>query len=119
MNASNANAGRLAAPQSVQGCEVHESGWTEAASTAAGLSLAAQYLSVDFRPWAKGETLAAPGSTGEVMGAVLLGRFRLDCEDETHELGPGQGILIPPGTPHTWTALEAGRLYRVTGPATA
>lgn len=119
MKKPSANAGGLAAPQLVLGCEVHESGWREGASTAASISLAAQYLSVDFRSWAKGETLAAPPATGEVMGAVLAGRFLLECEDETHELAPGQGILIPPGTVHSWTALEAGSLYRVTGPVAA
>lgn len=119
MKQASANGGRFASPQSVLGCQVHESGWTEGATTAADIRLDAQYLSVDFRSWAPGETLVAPASTGEVMGAVLAGRFRLECEDETHELAPGQGILIPPGTSHTWTALEAGSLYRVTGPVAA
>jgi mannose-6-phosphate isomerase-like protein (cupin superfamily) len=34
------------------------------------------------------------------------GRFLIDLEDRTIELGPGQGVTVPKGTPHRPRALE-------------
>src|ERR671920_1783711 len=34
------------------------------------------------------------------------GRFLIDLEDRTIELGPGQGVTVPKGTPHRPRATE-------------
>ena len=37
---------------------------------------------------------------------VVDGRFLIDLEDRTIELGPGQGVTVPKGTPHRPRAPE-------------
>ena len=37
---------------------------------------------------------------------VVDGRFFIDLEDRTIELGPGQGVTVPKGTPHRPRAPE-------------
>lgn len=103
--------------QSTLGCEVHKSGWNESGSGPADLRTSGKQLAVDFRHWVEGETRTFTSSRNEHMGAVLEGRFRLECEEDVHELLVGQGILIPSGVPYKWTALSDGLLYQVTGPA--
>jgi quercetin dioxygenase-like cupin family protein len=71
-------------------------------------------LTVELRHWTTDETGETTGP--EEIGAVLAGRFELICGDESHQLGAGQGILIPSNAPHRWRALEDGTLYRVFGP---
>lgn len=98
------------------GCTVHASGWSEELDQSPEVQLFGEKLGIDFRHWEQGEVLAASSSSPEEMGAVLKGKFQLECEDEVYELHAGQGILISPGSARRWTALSPGLLYRVIGP---
>lgn len=53
------------------------------------------------------------GPGPEQMVAVLEGRLRLVCPEETHELAAGDGILIPEGLACRWEMLEPALVYRV------
>ena len=43
--------------------------------------------------------------------ALLAGRARLEAEGETHELGPGDWLLLPAGVPHTLLETEPGSAW--------
>lgn len=45
------------------------------------------------------------------------GALRVEMPDRTVEVRPGDVVRIPPGTPHTVTALERTWMYAVTIPA--
>lgn len=49
----------------------------------------------------------------EQVIALLEGRARLVCPDETHDLAAGDGILIPADTPCRWEVIEPALFYRV------
>ncbi|WP_204115253.1 cupin domain-containing protein [Shimia biformata] len=41
---------------------------------------------------------------------VKSGRFQFFCGDDTHDLGPGDSLVIPSGAEHGCTCLESGEL---------
>jgi cupin 2 domain-containing protein len=43
--------------------------------------------------------------------ALLAGRARLEVAGETHELGPGDWLLLPAGVPHTLLETEHGAAW--------
>ena len=98
-------------------CSVAQSGWKPAGRNA-GVDFRKQgaVLAVELRHWASGERLEVRqrAELREEMGAVLEGRYELVCGDERYELEAGDGILVPPGEPHSWRVLsDGGVLYRV------
>jgi cupin 2 domain-containing protein len=43
--------------------------------------------------------------------ALLAGQARLEVAGETHELGPGDWLLLPAGVPHTLLETEPGSAW--------
>jgi quercetin dioxygenase-like cupin family protein len=103
-------------------CTTAYSGWRPESTTPVDFRTRGKVLSVELRRWTTGASVSVstPADLGEEMGAVLEGRYELTCEGERYELGPGDGILIPAGEPHTWRLLSGeGVLYRVCCPESA
>ncbi|MEM7642444.1 MAG: cupin domain-containing protein [Pseudomonadota bacterium] len=56
-------------------------------------------------PAGSGPPLHIHGKEHEVF-TVLSGRMRFVADGTEHEVGPGDVMMIPPGMPHTFKALE-------------
>lgn len=86
-------------------CAVHDSGMGASPFRTAGASLAIEMLRLNA------DVLEASGP--EEMLAVLEGRVRLVCSEETHDLAAGQGVLIPADVPHRLEVQAPTLVYRV------
>ena len=86
-------------------CAVHDSGMGASPFRTAGASLDIEMLRLD----ADVAETAGP----EEMLAVLEGRVRLVCPEETHDLSAGQGVLIPADVPHRLEVQAPSLVYRV------
>jgi len=106
--------------ETARGCQVYDTQWRPSHTPAdLAVGAAGKDLQAELTHWQAGQARTIAAQAGEEMGAVLQGRFELRCGDETHVLEAGSGLLIPPGYERTWTALDAGVLYRVTCPPKA
>ncbi len=74
-----------------------------------------EHLSISIAVFRQGQqSEAAPQPQGEEVATVLEGVFLVEAAGERYELVPGEGIIIPPREPRSWTCQsERGALYRV------
>lgn len=77
------------------------SGRTSAASRASGLSRGPRLISLAEATVAPGQTTALHRhGKSEELYHVTAGHGRMTLDEETFNVGPGDTVCIPPGTPH-------------------
>ena len=75
-------------------------------SKAFGPLVTGEQVEVGRLRFSHGEGAVPHAHPQEQIMVVLRGRLQVTLGGQTRELGPGQGFLAPPNTPHHVTALE-------------
>ena len=75
-------------------------------STAFGGLLTGDHIEVGLLHFNGGEGAVAHAHPQEQIMYVVSGRLKVEFEDETAEIGPGQAFLAPPNQQHKVSAIE-------------
>lgn len=99
----------------VRHCESLQLDWRAPDTAPQAGTVEGEHMSISIAVFGQGQqSEAVAGEQGEEVATVLEGEFLVEAAGERYELTPGEGIIIPPREPRSWTCLSArGALYRV------
>lgn len=75
-------------------------------STGTGPVLRSEHMEVTKISFVRDKGAHSHSHPEEQVMYVLSGRLRVECGDETYEIGPGEATFNPSGMPHAVMALE-------------
>ncbi len=76
-------------------------------SKAFGPLLTGSQIEVGRLHFGTGEGAVRHAHPQEQIMVILRGRLRVTIDEQTGDIGPGEGFLAPPNVPHQVTALES------------